>query len=242
MLGNTTLIETLNKEPLSRRDALILILSSDDNEPKSVTKIKEIANSSGFRKINKWNVSDILSSLTGIATRLDSGWVLTQTGVMFANELMNAESPRIKNVAKDLRALVSQVSDETTRDFLDEAAACFEFGSLRAAVVLSWVGAVSVLQSYVLKHVLDEFNNEALKRNPKWTRAKSADDLSRLKERDFLDILCSISVIGKSVKQELEGSLILRNGCGHPNSLKIGKNRVASHIESLILNVYQQFS
>ena len=49
-------------------------------------------------------------------------------------------------------------------------------------------------------------------------------------------------MIGKNVKDELESCLKLRNACGHPNSLKIGEHRVASHIESLILNVYDVYA
>ena len=32
-----------------------------------------------------------------------------------------------------------------------------------------------------------------------------------------------------------------RNGCSHPNSLKIGANTAAHHIEILLLNVFQKF-
>ena len=48
--------------------------------------------------------------------------------------------------------------------------------------------------------------------------------------------------IGKNVKLQLINSLDFRNGCGHPNSLKIGPNMVASHIELLVKNVYLPFS
>jgi hypothetical protein len=44
------------------------------------------------------------------------------------------------------------------------------------------------------------------------------------------------------VKLQLINSLDFRNGYGHPNSLKIGPNMVASHIELLVKNVYLQFS
>jgi len=44
-----------------------------------------------------------------------------------------------------------------------------------------------------------------------------------MKESDFLDRLQAISVIGKSVKQELAKRLELRNSCGHPNTLTIGE-------------------
>jgi hypothetical protein len=62
-----------------------------------------------------------------------------------------------------------------------------------------------------------------------------------MKEADFLNVIEGLSIIGKNVKQELEQCLKLRNACGHPNSLKFGLRRVASHIEVLILNVFSKF-
>ena len=116
-----------------------------------------------------------------------------------------------------------------------------EDGLLRAAVVLTWVGSVAVLQREVVSSHLTAFNDEARRRDSKWRLAKDADGLSRMQEFDFLNILEAISVIGKNVKQELEVCLKLRNGCGHPNSLKIGENKVAAHIETLIQNVFVRF-
>jgi len=79
------------------------------------------------------------------------------------------------------------------------------------------------------------------KRNPKHKQIKSLDDLATIKEYDFLQIICAISIIGKNVKQELEQCLQLRNACAHPNSLDIGARKVSAHLEILILNVYQKF-
>src|SRR5262249_27285499 len=111
----------------------------------------------------------------------------------------------------------------------------------RAAIVLSWVGALAVLYDHVVAKHLSAFNGEALRRDTKWKAAKTADDLSRLKEYDFLQILAAISVIGNNVKTELEGCLTLRNGAGHPNSLRVAEHRVNSHIETLVLNVFARF-
>jgi hypothetical protein len=121
---------------------------------------------------------------------------------------------------------------------VSEAIGCLEARLLRAAVVLSWVGAVSQLYEHVVKAFLPLFNTEATRRDSKWRPAATPDDLVRMKEFDFLNVLEAISVIGKNVKQELQQCLALRNACGHPNSLSLGEARVASHIETLILNVY----
>jgi hypothetical protein len=136
---------------------------------------------------------------------------------------------------------MTTVADPQTKEFLDEAVRCFEVGLYRAAVVLTWVGAVAVLQDHVVKMRLTDFNAEAARRDKKWRAAKTRDDLSRLKEAEFLHILEAISVIGKSVKHELEVCLKLRNGCGHPNSLKIGEAKAASHLETLLQNVFAVF-
>ncbi|MCA9909963.1 MAG: hypothetical protein KC519_15000 [Anaerolineae bacterium] len=146
------------------------------------------------------------------------------------------------NTLSDLRALLPQVNNPETRAFIGEAISCAEADLLRAAVVLSWVGAVNLLYDYVFNNRLADFNREAQRRNAKWKPAAITDDLVRMKEHDFLDVIEAISVIGKNVKQELQNNCLnLRNACGHPNSLKIGANRVAAHLESLLLNVYSQF-
>lgn len=103
---------------------------------------------------------------------------------------------------------------------------------------MSWVGAVAVLQDRVVKNRLVDFNSEAKRRDPKWKNALTTDDLGRLKERDFFDILHAISMIGGNVKKELVNCLDRRNGCGHPNSLKVAESTAAHHLEVLILNVY----
>ena len=63
-----------------------------------------------------------------------------------------------------------------------------------------------------------------------------------MKETDFLDRIVALSIVGKNVKAELKECLDRRNGCGHPNSLKIGANTVTHHIEILLLNVFKPFS
>ncbi len=242
MLDIEALKNLLHQTGFSKTDKLLLCASFGVGTPKSVSEIKEIAKRAGFRQTEKWNVSSLLSRSGGLAIRTDSGWELTNGGkervAHLAGAAISAFSPKI---ASSLRSHLSCISNQETAAFLDEAIRCYETKLYRSSVVLSWVGAVSVLQDYVVSHKLAEFNADATKRNPKWKTASNKDDLANLKEHDFLQILYSISIIGKSVKDELEGCLKLRNGCGHPNSLKIGESRVSGHIEVLILNVFSKF-
>lgn len=242
MLDIDALKNLLHQAGFSKIDKLIMCASFGAETPKSVTEIKEIAKRAGFRQADKWNVSSLLSRSGGLAIRTDSGWELTNSG---KERVAHLAGPAIaafsQKIASSLRSHISSISNHETAAFLDEAIRCYETKLYRSAVVLSWVGAISVLHDYVVSHKLAEFNIDAVKRNPKWKAATTKDDLANLKEHEFLQILHSISIIGKSVKDELEGCLKFRNGCGHPNTLKIGENRVSAHIETLILNVFSKF-
>jgi hypothetical protein len=242
VLTAEALKDLLGKKEFSRKDKLLLVLAAGAG-PRTVAQLRETAVKHGLRAAKDWNVSDVLGTGGHTAVRTDIGWELTTEGrarvALLAGPAQIA--PPTAQAATDLRAHLSKVSNADVMAFLAEAVTCLESQQLRAAVVLSWVGAVAVLYDHVIKHTLAAFNAEATRRDAKWKDANTADDLSRMKEHEFLNVLEAISVIGKNVKQELQGALTLRNGCGHPNSLKIGAARVAAHIEILILNVFLKF-
>jgi len=141
----------------------------------------------------------------------------------------------------DLRVRLSKIGDANTQAFVEEAVTCFENDLHRSAVVMSWLAAVHVLYRHVLASCLKEFNAEAIRVDSKWKLATTIDDMGRMKERDFLDRLAALSVIGRNVKQELVKCLELRNACGHPNSYQLARNTVAHHIETLLMNVFEVF-
>jgi hypothetical protein len=242
LLDINALKNLLHQSGFSQIDKLLLCTAFEVNSPKSVKTIKDIAKQAGFRIPEKWNVSSLLSRSGGLAIRTDVGWELTNSGkarvAQLAGSAIASFSPK---VASSLRAHLSSISNRDTAAFIDEAIRCYETKLYRSAVVLTWVGAISVLYDYVVSYKLTDFNAEALKRNAKWKTAKTKDDLANMKEYDFLQVIHAISVIGKSVKDELEGCLKFRNGCGHPNSLRIGESRVSGHIETLMLNVFSKF-
>jgi hypothetical protein len=233
----------LADDKLTRLEKLLLVLFWEDEAPKSAKKVIEIAVTNGLKEAKKWNVSDILGRSSGKATSIKEGWIITISGRSFLKEkdYLSDKASIIKNDISDLRSHLSKIKNADTLSFINESISCLEANQNRAAVVYSWIGAVSLLYDHVVNNHLTSFNTEALKRDAKWKTAKNADDLSRMKEYDFLNVLESISIIGKNVKQELQQCLQLRNSCGHPNSLKFGLRRVASHIEILILNVFGKF-
>jgi len=231
----------LSNDELSRKEKVLLILLHHDNEV-PVKSITETAVVNGLREVKKWNISQILTGLKGLAIKLPDGWSITEKGKKSLEGLGVLADTPTQTVKPTLRKYASNITDEHVKQFAEEAISALEVGLMRSAVVLSWVGAVSILYQEVINNHLAAFNAEAQRRYPKWKNATNPDGLSKMKEYDFLQVLNGLSVIGKNVKDELEQCLKLRNSCGHPNSLKIGEHKVASHIEILILNVYSKFS
>jgi hypothetical protein len=143
-----------------------------------------------------------------------------------------------------LRHESTKIINTDTKAFVEEGIAAYEGGLHRSAVVLSWAGAVALLYDRVMNTCLAAFNAEAKRRDAKWKDAKIKDDLARMQEVDFLEIIGSppISVIGKNLKEELKTNCLkLRNACGHPSSLRIGESKTSAHLEVLILNVFAKF-
>jgi hypothetical protein len=229
-------------EILTKTDKLLICLAVDVDRPKSIKEVKELAINAGLHETHKWNISALLSGSKGNVIRIKEGWILTSDGKKHVKKLIAPFiKPTVTKVTSSLRKHLIKIKEPNTYSFVEQAIKCFEAEFHRAAVVLSWVGAISVLYEHVRKNELEAFNKEAIRRFPKWKPANTKDDLARMKEKDFLDVLEGISIIGKSVKDELETCLKFRNGCGHPNSLQIAESRVAAHLETLMLNVFSQF-
>ncbi len=207
-------LKDLLSQKLSDKEKALICLGVEPVKAREIKQIAEIAYASGWRQVKKKNLSLIYKRAQGMAVRTVKGWELTSDGSRFvaklAGPLMNSPIPM---VASSLRSHLVGILNSDTQTFVEEAIVCFETRQYRAAVVLSWVGAVSLLQNYVVNNKLNDFNIEALKRDAKWKSAKNVDDLGLIKEDTFLDILQAISVLGKNVKQELKKALTLRNGC-----------------------------
>jgi hypothetical protein len=243
MFNSEELTDLLSSKDLSRRDKVLLVLVNADGAPLSLAAIKQVAVNHGLREINKWNVADVLAKAQGLATKVPDGWKLTKSGLEFIkSEYPTQDAFSTKDVAVQLRSHLGKIQNLETREFVDESIKCLEANLYRSAVVMSWVGAMSILYDYILAQKLSDFNAEAKRRKPDWKLAVTKDDLALMRESEFLDVLSSLSVIGKNTKEHLKNNCLnLRNSCGHPSSLKLGKHTVEAHLEFLILNVYEKY-
>lgn len=237
------LVDLLSRLDVPRLDKILIILTLNLEEAKSISQIREIAIGAGLREAEKWNIADILMRAGGLAVKVKNGWTLTTPGKSHVYETYPVNSPiSTKQSAISLREHLQNIKNNDTREFVEEAIKCLEHNLYRSAVVMSWAGAISILYDFVLTNRLTEFNNEAKRRKADWKTAVTKDDLASMKESDFLDILATLSIIGKNVKEHLKNNALnLRNSCGHPSSLKLGNHVVEAHIEFLIFNVYEKF-
>jgi len=243
MLTLEQLKQAIHKKKISKTDAALLCVAAAGAKAAPTQTVRQLALESGVKGAKTINFHAHLSSAEDKVFKAPGGWELTDTGRKYVAGLAAEEiaaSPAATE-ARTLRALLPKLKNEDARAFVDEAIVCAEQSLFRAAVVLSWVGAMALLHDRVASKHLAAFNREAVKRVPGWKPAKTTDDLGRMHEATFLEIGPSISLFGKNVKQELEGCLKVRNSCGHPTSLKIGPNKVAAHLEILALNVYAVF-
>ncbi|MFY0751899.1 hypothetical protein [Pseudomonas sp. NFX5] len=226
--------------PLNKK--LLICIAAEPPVARTVSEIRTIAMGFGLRSVKTSNISAILSRCKGLVVRSALGWELTSLGKQEVADLSVRALPSVTMlVISGLRNQLSVIKEAAARSFVDEAIKSLELQLYRSAIVLSWVGAIAVLYDAVVERHLEQFNEEALRRDAKWRAAKSADDLCRMKEYDFLQVLAAKSIIGKNVKDELEVCLKLRNGCGHPNSLVVGEHKASAHVETLLQNIFSKF-
>lgn len=243
MLTLDQLKQAVHRKGITKTDTALLCVASGGSKAVSTAAVKALCQQAGVKGYKTINFSAHLASAEDKVFKTAEGWELTAHGKSHVAALtaeILSRSPAAQE-AESLRALLPGLKNEDVRSFLTEAIVCAEQSLFRAAVVLSWVGAMALLHENVVQNRLADFNTEATKRDPKWKAAKTTDDLGRMKESTFLEIAQALGIVGSNVKQDLDGCLKLRNACGHPNSLKLGANKVAAHLESLALNVYAVF-
>jgi hypothetical protein len=241
LLAKDDLKNWLHRKGISRQDKLLLALATLD-QPCGVREIMSRCAEAGLRVQTSWNPSSLLSRSKGLALRLPNGWELSESGKQHLRNLgVSKLSPSAVQVATDLREYLSKITNDEVRNYVEESIRCYEGELYKSAIVMSWLAAIAVLHKYVVKKHLSAFNAETLRVDARWKAAKNEDDLGRMKESDFLERLAGVSVIGKNRKDALKKALDLRNGCGHPNSLKISANAAAAHLEVLLLNVFDVY-
>lgn len=243
MASNNHFKSLLSRKDLSQLDKILIILSIESQKPKQVKEIVQLGIELGVSKIKTWPISSRLNNVSEKAIITPEGWELTSSGLEHVSNITGLQiTCQPPHISLNLRKHLANVTNPETKKFLEEAISCFEFDLYRSAVVLAWIGAISILYDWVIANKLKDFNIELAKKFPNLKPMTTSDDFGKIRERDFIEILYSISAVDKNKKQALLQCLTLRNSCGHPNTLKIADSTVAAHIEILTLNVFGVFT
>ena len=84
---NFDLVNFLSKKDLSRKDKVLALLAYEKSQGKQPKELRELAAKFGLREAQKWNISQILSSAKSLAIKLPEGWILTQEGEEYLQDI-----------------------------------------------------------------------------------------------------------------------------------------------------------
>lgn len=205
--------------------------------------VSEIANSLADIDFPRPNVSRLNDRLRKDARTISKGngrFQLHKRTIVEFERIFDSQTPSssLKPVALSLQEISNQIIDEKVKSFVDEAIGCINGNHYRAAIVLSWQGAIFMLQKHVFDSYKSEISKELLSRGFIKKPINKVEDFQRIKESEFLIGAECCGAISKSAKSVLEEALNRRNRAGHPNDLTFSDISVASHLEDLIRIVY----
>jgi len=153
------------------------------------------------------------------------------------------ESRLLKEISESLEGSVKEIPDLDERGYIQEALSCLsdQTKAYRAAVLMGWASAIYHLRKKVDEQGFDKFCQayQSLSLG-KPKHISNIDDLEFCKDKDFLLVLERMNIFDKSVRQQLENCLDLRNGCAHPTQIKPRIQRVKAFFEDIIEYVLSQ--
>ena len=147
-----------------------------------------------------------------------------------------------------LTDLAAKLPDMAERAYYQEALICYNHGSRRAAVVMTWNIAYSHLCDHVLAKRLADFNARwqltfpGMHKNKVRAIATMDDFNDELKESEVLTICRDGGIITKNIYNIMHAALGRRNAAAHPSSVIIDQLQTDAYIVDLITNVILQIS
>ena len=242
-MDKVELESALHQAGVGVRDKILFCLSLEPQRPRELADIRLVAQDAGWPQAKKANLSAYLAQAKGLVAKMPTGWKLTDAGNRHVGKAAKLpSSPASSASTTKLRAHLPKIQNADVATFVEESIKCLEYGELFEPPQLC-LGLVRLVYcTTTLPRTSWRSSTQPVPRSTrKLEPVATFDDLADIKESNFLELAESGSVIGKSVKKELQTCLDFRNGCGHPNSLAIGEPRVSTHIDQLIRNVFEKF-
>lgn len=192
------------------------------------------------------NVANVLArSAPNVESPGQSGsallWRLTGTGQAHIRTLLDLPEaePEVEHDVRTLESIAAKIGDADVRNYVEEAVKCLRFGALRASVVFLWAGAIRVVQQDLLAKYKKGVAAAVHKFDARVPKVTRLDHFAYVKDATTLLAAQHLGLIDKNEKAVLEGSLRLRNSCGHPGKYKPGVKKVSSFIEDVVGIVFQ---
>lgn len=189
------------------------------------------------------NVNDIFIKLCDrknpIFLKRSSNFTFQRSAFNKIEEEFSISKPK-QITSANLRMLLKKIKNDDEARFLEEAINCYEIGSYRASIIMTWLLVMSNLQNYIFTKKLSEFNSALTLQRIR--NINTTDDFSELKESKFIEICRSASIISNDIRKILDEKLGIRNTYAHPNGIQISESRATSFIEDLIQNVFLKFN
>jgi hypothetical protein len=153
------------------------------------------------------------------------------------DELYNINK-HVKQTSNALRNLLSKLTSDEQKAFLEEAVSCFEISCYRASIVMTWLLTIDVIYERVISKYLSQFN-AAIQSHGKYKKIVigKKEDFSDIKESDFIELLRVGKIISGDIRKILTEKLDFRNTAAHPNTIIIKESKAISFIEDLVENV-----
>lgn len=155
------------------------------------------------------------------------------------------QGPARQETSHLLRSLISRVTDQHKKAFLQEAIDCYEIGARRAAITLAWILAIHHMYEYVLAKEKTAFNAALASNTDRRVKVSSVtaiDDFSDIPETKFIEFLRTAGVISNDVRKILDTKLGIRNSSAHPSAIVISDVKATDFIIDLVENIIAKYS
>lgn len=204
----------------------------------------EIANCFAVNNLNAPSnihreIANLTSTKPPILLKKVGGYAFQRNSKKQLDELFMSNKHSAE-ISSTLRSIIPKTGSAEQIIFLEEAIACFEIKSYRAAIIMTWLLAMDTLLEYTLKHKLSEFNDELKKKNKKkFITAKT--DFEEYKESEIVEVLKAASIITKEQKKLLDEKLNIRNSAAHPNVVQFREPKVITYIQEMIEEIILKY-
>ncbi|SOC55698.1 hypothetical protein SAMN05421509_105273 [Chromohalobacter canadensis] len=224
---------------------ITVILKEDAATPAGVERCFELV------RIQKYsNISSYLSRKSKRSKSAAPKFIKTKVGYQLERgaELEIQKilhiGPARQETSHLLRGLLTKVSGQHKRAFLQESIDCYEIGAKRASVVMVWILTINHLYEYIFYNQRSTFDCALSKNNDKRvkvTKISKVDDFSEIPEGKFIELARSAGIISNDIRKILDVKLGVRNSYAHPSNVTISDVKATDFIIDLVENVILKY-